>query len=212
MKNVTLSIILLLAGTSTRPQAMQEWFNQKATQKKYLIQQIAALQVYIEYLKKGYDVANKGLTTIQNLKRSHLILDTTFFNSLKSVNPRIKNYTKVVEIISLNFQIVQQYKATISFTKGSGNFNNNEVDHIAECLGNLVNYSASILDNLINVITPAKLEMSDDQRLNRIDHLYDEMQENYLLINEFHEDAKVLSVQRAKESEDVRNVRAIYGK
>lgn len=42
-------------------QTFDEWFRQKKTQKKYLVQQIAALKVYLGYLKEGYEIAQKGM-------------------------------------------------------------------------------------------------------------------------------------------------------
>jgi hypothetical protein len=64
-----------------------EWFRQKKTQLKYLAEQIAALKVYLEYLKKGYDVAQKGLSTIELIKSGSFSLHKDYFNSLKQVSP-----------------------------------------------------------------------------------------------------------------------------
>ncbi len=212
MKSAALICCFTLLVSGARSQALQEWFNQKATQKKYLLQQIAALQVYIGYLKKGYDVANKGLTTIKNLKQGHFGLDTAFFNSLKSVNPKIKNSAKVAGIISFNVQILRQYKATIAYAKSQNTFNDEEINYMTLVLGNLGNYVEGILNSLIDIVTSAKLEMTDDERLTRIDHLYDEMQEQYELINEFDGSVKVLSIQRAKEINDIGSVRSMFRK
>ena len=57
MKQFTLLILFVLAGGLSQAQTFNEWFRQKATQKKYLIQQIAALQVYLDYVQKGYAIA-----------------------------------------------------------------------------------------------------------------------------------------------------------
>ena len=71
MKKCFLCIVLLITTILCNAQGLSEWFNQKATQKKYLLQQIAALQVYIGYLQKGYSIAKTGLTTIGNIKNGH---------------------------------------------------------------------------------------------------------------------------------------------
>jgi len=150
------------------------------------------------------------LTTIRNLKQGHFGLDTAFFNSLKSVNSKIKNYTKVAGIISFNVQILKHYKATIAYAKHQETFNSEEIDYMSLVLGNLINYAEGVLNNLIDIVTPAKMEMSDDERIVRIDHLYDEMQEQYDLVNEFDDSVKVLSIQRAKEINDIHSIRSMY--
>ena len=52
-------MLFAIISTGTRAQTFAEWFRQSATQKKYLLQQIAALQVYIGYVQKGYSIAKE---------------------------------------------------------------------------------------------------------------------------------------------------------
>ena len=68
MKNWLVTMLLLNFCLSGQSQVLDEWTNQSATQKKYLVQQIASLKVYIDYLEKGYNITEKGLNTISDLK------------------------------------------------------------------------------------------------------------------------------------------------
>jgi hypothetical protein len=54
-----LSILLLYSMCPAQTPTFSEWFRQKKTQKKYHAQQINALQVYLEFVKKGYGVAGR---------------------------------------------------------------------------------------------------------------------------------------------------------
>src|SRR5690606_38045577 len=82
-----LFMVSLMTVTTTWAQSptFNEWFRQKKTQRKYLVKQIAALKVYLEYLKKGYEIVDKGLTTIGEIKNGTFSLDKDYFNSLKAV-------------------------------------------------------------------------------------------------------------------------------
>ncbi|MBK8088802.1 MAG: hypothetical protein IPK31_13170 [Chitinophagaceae bacterium] len=51
-KIILLPVIATFLFNAANAQTLNEWVNQKSTQKKYLLQQIAALQVYIGYAKK----------------------------------------------------------------------------------------------------------------------------------------------------------------
>src|SRR5438067_1061295 len=97
---------IVLLPTLVHGQLLEEWINQKATQTKYLGAQIALLQTYLGYLKKGYSVVNTGLTTIGRIKSGDLDLHGTFFSSLKAVSPRVKNSEKVAELLSSQVALV----------------------------------------------------------------------------------------------------------
>jgi len=81
MKKIIAIAMLLSITKSMSAQTFAEWFRQKSTQKKYLIQQIAALQVYIGYVSKGYSIAKKGLNTIQDIKHGDFDLHKNYFNN-----------------------------------------------------------------------------------------------------------------------------------
>src|SRR5258706_12690912 len=98
-----LFIILLSAKTFfSFGQTTEEWTEQKKTQIKYLLQQIAANKIYIDYLEKGYQIAHGGLQTIQNIKKGDFNLHIGFLDSLKKINPAIKNWAKIADIIAFH--------------------------------------------------------------------------------------------------------------
>lgn len=99
MKKLIMLCLFAAIATATQAQNVAELTKQKKTQKKYLIEQIVALQLYISYVKKGYSIAKEGLNTISAFKRGEFNLHTNYFNSLKSVNPKIKQYAKVADIM-----------------------------------------------------------------------------------------------------------------
>jgi 3-phenylpropionate/cinnamic acid dioxygenase small subunit len=58
MKKI-LTIFLLVTASGVYAQNWKEWTQQKKTQIKYLVNQIAALQIYATYVEKGYAIAKK---------------------------------------------------------------------------------------------------------------------------------------------------------
>jgi hypothetical protein len=79
MKKYIGAVILgLIIGSTACAQTANEWFKQKKTQTKYLIEQIAALNVYLKTAKKGYDIAQRGLTLIGDIKDGSFQMDKTF--------------------------------------------------------------------------------------------------------------------------------------
>jgi len=203
--------LLITIVTTTQAQTFAEWFKQKKTQKKYLEQQIAALQVYIGYAQKGYSIAKEGLNTIGDFKRGEFNLHNGYFNSLKNVNPKIKLYVKVADIMAMQVTIIQGYSRTRRHVRESGAFNRAELDYIMRVLGRLLDDCSNTLNELITLTTDGNLEMKDDERLKRIDILYKDMTDKYTFSQSFHNEMTVLAVSRIKENNDVRTSRALYG-
>src|SRR6478672_7152591 len=153
MRTLVLFILVLISVKVCNAQTFDEWFKQRKTQKKYLIEQIAALQMYVGYVQKGYSIAKKGLTTIGTIKKGDFNLHSDFFSSFKTVNPSIRNYAKVADIIAFQVKIIQTYKAAYKHAQSFSLFSSNEIDYIYKVFTNLITYSTADIDELMKVIT-----------------------------------------------------------
>ncbi|MEO5889676.1 MAG: hypothetical protein ABIQ31_05450 [Ferruginibacter sp.] len=187
MKQLSILIVGISLGYNSHAQGI---FNQKAGQIKNLIKQIALLEVHIGYLEKGYDIAKKGLTTISDIKNGDLHLHLDNFNSLKAVNPRVKKYLKVADIIALQLQIIQVYKTTLKQIKSNDLFNPNEIEYIYNVFTKLLEQCAININELITLTTSGEYEMKDDERLKRIDALEMDMQDKYAFAQNFGQGAQ----------------------
>ncbi len=200
--------IFLLPANS---QTLAEWTQQEKTQKKYLLQQIAALQVYLNYAKKGYEIANKGINIIQNIKKGDFNLHEEFFTSLKKVNPKISRYVKVADIIAYQVRIIKQTKQTIQGITETKQFTTDELDYCKKVFDNLLDECIKNIEELLMVITPDVLEMKDDERLKRVDKIYFDMLDRYSFCSSFSEEMGLLSVQRLGEQIEINRSKIING-
>lgn len=206
MKKIWILIVGLSLAYNSQGQGI---FNQKAGQIKNLIQQVALLEVYIGYLEKGYDIAKKGLTTISDIKNRDLHLHVDNFNSLKAVNPRVKKYLKVADIITLQLQIIQVYKTTLKQIKSNDLFNSSEIEYVYNVFTKLLEQCSISIDELITLTTSGEYELKDDERLKRIDALEVDMQDKYAFAQNFGQGAQILSLQRNKEEKEVQTSRVL---
>lgn len=212
MKRILLLAIAgMLISHPSNAQTFGEWFNQKATQKKYLLQQIAALQVYIGYAKKGYKIVNSGINTIRNIKNGDFNLHRDFFNQLKNVNPAIRKYAKVADIIAYQIKIIKQAKATLQQIRETKQFTESELDYCKQVFGNLLDECLKTIDELIMVTTSGNLKMKDDERLKRIDGLYADVQDKYSFACSIGDDMGLLAVQRLGEQMEINRSKLING-
>ena len=205
------TIILLFLMVSTKAQTFAEWTNQKKTQIKYLLQQIAANKVYIEYAQKGYSIARKGLNTIQHIKQGDFDLHRDFISSLSSVNPKVKSYARVADIIACQLRIVKTVGATIRNLKESNQFTSDELEYSKMVFERLLEESLKNLDELFVIISSGELQMKDDERIKRIDQLFIEMQDKYGFCQSFSDECSVLAMRRFSEQADIQLSKKLNG-
>jgi hypothetical protein len=195
MKKIIISLIIFVLSVQLKAQGLSNFFSQKEADIKYMLQQIAALQVYIGYTEKGYSIAQKGLTFIGDLKRGEFDLHSAFFSSFSAVNPSIKNYAKVADIISYQLSIVSSFKKILQLK----NMSPAEVTYLNTVYNNMSDACSKSLTDLINVITDNTYQMTDNQRVGRIDAIYSDMQNKYAFTQSFTSDANLLAAQRQNE-------------
>ena len=201
-------ILSLVFSILANAQTLAEWTQQKKTQIQYLLDQIAANKVSIDYLEKGYEIVRTGLNTIQNIKKGDFNLHSDFFGSLEIVNPKIKTCTRVADIIAYQVRIVKNISTTIKNLKESGQFNTNELDYSKAVFENLLDECLKNVDELYLVITSDELQsdsyrMTDDERIKRIDQLYTDMQDKYSFCQSFSKECSVLAMQRLSEQVEI---------
>ena len=195
--------IVICCTNNLSAQTWGEWFNQKATQKKYLLLQIAALKVYAGYLSKGYSIVKNGLNTIKDIKHSDFNLHNDYFTSLVTVNPKVRQYKKVAEIIAIQISIAKQSGKAIKNFRGNQHFTSAEINYLQNVFGNLLSECSKNLDELFSLITNGNLQMKDDERIQAIDRLYADMQDKQQFARSFCNSAAGLSVQRSNEANDI---------
>lgn len=199
-------MLLLCVGTFqfAHAQTFNEWFKQKKTQKKYLLEQIALLKVYIDYARKGYQIVNDGLGVIRKIKKGDFNLHEGYFTSLKSVNPKIKGYGKVAAAIALQVRIIKETAKALIAMRESGQFTADEINYSEKVIERLLTDCLNCINDLYVVITANQLEMKDDERIKHIDRLYADMQNKYSFCATFNEETGVLAMQRQSESIEVK--------
>ncbi len=175
------------------------------------IEKLVQYKQILSDLKKGYEILFGGYNTIKNLSEGNFNLHKTFLDGLIAVSPVVKKYKKAADIVDFQLKLVKEYKTAFTRFKQDDNFSPGEIDYMGKVYGKLFDESLKNLDALLTVITADKLRMSDDERLNAIDGIYDEMQNKLSFLRFFNNNTTVLAVQRAKEKNDVNSVRLNYG-
>ena len=209
MKNVLLILVIVIFSKDVYGQNWSEWFDQKSTQKKYLIQQIAALKVYAGYAAKGYEIVKNGLGLIKNSNKGDFGLHSAYFTSLTAVNPSIKKYSKVLAIFSVQISMVIQARAAVGKFKTNKQFTEEEMRYIRMVIANILKDIITVQEELAQVLKSNTLQMKDDERIKVIDHLYIDTQEQQTCLGSFTQDMFVLAAQRSSEENNLFRIKKL---
>ncbi len=212
MKKYSLILLLLflLPPLIQAQGIVGEIFNQKQTQKKYLLQQIAALKVYLGYLEKGYKTVQDGTRLIGDIKDGDLNLHTNRFDSLKKVNPSIRNFQSVDKIISLQRQMADSRRKTLQYVTESNWLSTDELKELRLLYAKLAEEADKDLEELQMTVTNGELRLTDDQRLARIEKLYASTVDKRAYQNRLNRNVLNLVAGRKQSEQEHKALRGLY--
>lgn len=208
LKIILCTVVMIFLSTGvTFGQTFSEWFSQKKTQKKYLIGQIAALQLYAGYLKKGYDIADRGINTVRDIKNGEFGLHSAFMSSLNAVNPAIRNSSKVTEVIVFQLEI----NKALNGLKSNEWLSADQQSYVQDVKNKVMEECGNDLEELLLVITSGRAEMTDDERIKRLDKIYTAMQDKAAFTQSFCNHAALLINQKEHSQRSINQLKKYYG-
>lgn len=175
------------------------------------VEKLAQLKEILTGLYNSYEVLHSGYTAIKNVSEGNFSLHQQFLDKLQQVSPLVRKYKKVGDIVRYQITILKEYKLAYNRFKSDRNFGASELRYLSAVYRNLFDQSLKNIDALLTVLTASKLRMSDDERLERIDKLFDDMQDKLSFLRHFNKNTNLLAIQRVKEKNDIIAMQNIYG-
>lgn len=199
-------LLVLVASNIAVAQTAGEIFNQKKTQRRYLVEQLAALKVYSGYLKRGYTVARDGIGTIRSITDGEFTLHRDFLGSLKTISPAVKRNAKLSEILVMQIEVL----ATFSNLRKTKGLQPNDLEYVSEVKRRVVNDLEGYLDDLISLTTPSAYQMEDEERIARLNSLHANVLSTYQFSGSFAADVRMLGANRIKEQKSIYQLNQAY--
>ena len=175
------------------------------------VEKLAQLKKILSNMKKGYEIVSTGYNTIKDISKVNFNIHQAFLDGLIQVSPAVRKYKKIAEIISYQTQLVKEYKSAFRRFDASNLFNANEIKYMDNVYSNLFNKSLQNLEELTMLITAGKLRMSDDERINAIDRVYNDIADKLVFLRTFNKENNVLAIQRGREMVDTKVSKKLNG-
>lgn len=206
-KVLCLASCLLILASDVKAQTWDEWWSQKKTQIKYLEQQIAALQVYGSYLKKGYQIADKGLGNIRDMTGMEMALHGDHYAGLKRVNPLIRGDPAVKGTMTYTDAVASELDKLYALS----GLDAGTRAYIASVRKKVLSECTADIQELDTVVNSGEVSMTDDERIAKLQVLYERSKSRYAFTMSFGSQVEDLLRERSLELNNGQIMRGLYG-
>lgn len=205
MKKIVLILAALIFFSPTMHAQLKE-----AQQLAIDIEKLAQFKSLLKQMYEAYSLISNGYEKVKNVTSGNYSLHEAFVDGLLLVNPNLRNYKRVGDIITYQGYLLSEYKKAFSTFKQSGRFSPKEIIYVSGVYSNLFNESLQNLDELTLVLTKSDLRMSDDERLQAIDRLFDDMSRKLQFLRNFNKRTAAVMQQRAQQTQDQQTLQQLY--
>lgn len=134
-----------------------------------------------------------------------------YYQELRKVKDALAYYQRVRDIIQRQVQMVNEYKGAWALFRQDKNFTQDELDYMYNIYSGMLDESLKSLDQLFLVVNAFKTQMTDAKRLEIINTVSDNLEQQFVDMKEFNNQNKMISLQRAVEKGEIEYVRRLYG-
>jgi len=177
------------------------------------VQRIQTQTIWLQNAQKVLEntMSQLKLTDIASWAEKQKNLYANYYQELWEVKTAIAYYQRVKEIIKEQVQLVNENKQAFALFQQDQNFTADEINYMYKVYTGILDESVKNIDQILKVISSFTTQMSDAKRLATIDAAAERIDQNYSDLKEFNNENIKISLQRAKEYNDVDVVKKLYG-
>jgi hypothetical protein len=150
-------------------------------------------------------VLTKGFT------EKNMLMAKDWYDGLLTISNTIKTYRRVQHIFERQTAIITIYSNYIGKFKADPYLDPAQVAGMVRGYTALIQESASYLDDLSAIVSPAKSKMTDAERMELIDVLDDKVTHQYDLVNYFTRRNMAISSQQGAAAREAATLKKLYG-
>lgn len=177
------------------------------------IQKLQNETIWLQDAQKTFEnaMSKLRLNEIKNWTEKQRKLYADYFEELRKVKTALTYYQRVRDIMDQQVAIVTEYKAAWALFKQDKNFTPDELEYMFDVYTGIMGESSKNIDQLNLVVKAFVTKMSDAKRLEIIDAVSENIEQNLMDLKDFNQENKMLSLQRATEKNDIEYVKKLYG-
>jgi hypothetical protein len=191
--------------------SIQDLFGQNSKMIENNALQITLLGTYENYLSKGLSIARNGLELSHSLKNNELNLHSLFYHSLSQVNPNVSKYPSVQNCISLYNKMKSLQTAIKNTVSETDLLAASEKQYAGNIVTNIMSETEKDMQELDNLLTDGKYQLSDDERIIRMDAVNSRVLEKYKALDGLCKSIHTVISGRKAQRDHAKELRKLYG-
>lgn len=210
MKKYILAALFVLFGMTAIPvrTCAQE---QEIAQLLLNIEKLSQLKQILQQLYDGYKIISEGYNKVKDITSGNYKIHEIFLDGLYQVSPAVKKYHRVADIIRYQAAIVKEYKAAFKNFSSLDVFTNGQLDYMKEVYQRLFDDSMKNMDELLMIITAGELRMSDDERLQGIDRVFNDVEQKLVFLRSFNKRQAAIAAEKLHDKTENKTLETLHG-
>jgi hypothetical protein len=151
------------------------------------------------------------LNEISNWSDKQRSLYDEYYQELWQVKSTIAYYQRIKELTLQQVALVGEYQRAWKLFQSDKHFRREEINEMQRVYLGILDASARNLDQIMLVVNPGKIQMTDQQRLEAINQAGDRLDENYSDLKQYNNQNMILSLHRSKDMNEVQTIKNYYG-
>ena len=177
------------------------------------IQKLQNKTIWLQNAQKEIEntLSKVKLEEISDWTKKQKELYQDYYDELKAVKSIITQYQRIRDITDKQARLLSEYQRARQLFREDEHFTTDERDYMEQLYGGILAESLSNMELIFSIIESYTTSMSDAQRLELINEAADQIDRNYDDLRRFNAQNVLLSLQRAKTSKEVEQLRRLYG-
>jgi hypothetical protein len=134
-----------------------------------------------------------------------------YYDELWKIKSIITYYQRIKDLTVKQVALVTEYNQAWAMLKQDQHFSAAELLQMERTYTGILEASVQNLDQIMLIVNSNKTQMTDEQRLELINHAGDHLDDNYSDLRRYNTQNEMLSLQRSKDLGDTQTTKALYG-
>jgi hypothetical protein len=157
------------------------------------------------------DLSQTELGNIADWLQQQKDLYSEYFDELWKVKDVIGEFKAVTDIFDKQKQLINEYKQVYSLIQQDKNFSAKEIAYMYNVYTGIIDQSTKSVDLISTLIQAFTVQMTDGERLKILNRCVSDIDKQISDLRTFSNQNITLSLQRAKDLNDVNTVKQLYG-
>ncbi|MBS4040998.1 MAG: hypothetical protein KGZ81_10425 [Flavobacteriales bacterium] len=175
------------------------------------VEKLDQLKEMLDNMQEKYRILSQGYQQIKGIAEGNFQLHQAFLDRLVRVNPNVRAYYKVGEIIQLQIGLVRGIEDARTHFQLGDYLQDKEFQQVNRLLGTWSKSSFHLLEELMLILSDNQLQMDDGERIQAIDRVHESLSELSKGVGKFSNSLSQLGELRKSKSQDLQTLQTLLG-